>query len=47
MTLPENKIIEYQSLCKSHLGLDINIEQARIEANHLVRIIRILKRKTI
>lgn len=47
MTLSEEKIREYQKIYKTYLGISIDLDQARLEANHLVRILRILKRKTV
>lgn len=47
MTLSEEKIKEYQTLYKTCLGISIDLEQSRLEANHLVRILRILKRKAV
>lgn len=47
MTLTEQKVRQYQQLYKTELGILIDPDQARIEANHLVRILRILKRKTV
>lgn len=47
MTLSEEKIKEYQKIYKTYLGIPVDLEQARLEANHLVRVLRILKRKSI
>jgi hypothetical protein len=47
MTLPNKTIIEYQNLTKYYLGIEISFEQAKIEASHLVRVLQILKRKSI
>ena len=47
MTLTEEKVRRYQQLYKTELGILIDLDKARIEANHLVRVLRILKRKTI
>jgi len=47
MTLKDKTIIEYQNLSKSYLGIEMSFEQAKVEANHLVRVLRILKRRTI
>jgi len=47
MTIAKEKILEYQDLCKSYLGLIIDFEEATIEANRLVRVLRIIKRKSV
>lgn len=47
MRLSEKQISEYKQLHKLYLGCDISIEQAGIEARQLLRIIRILKRRTV
>lgn len=47
MTVQKEKVLEYQDLCKSYFGLNISFEEATIEANHLIRILRILKRRSV
>lgn len=45
MTISNQKILEYQNICSEYLGVDISFEQAKIEANHLLRVLKILRRK--
>lgn len=44
MTIKDQKITEFQTLYKECFGIDITLEQAKIEATKLVNILRILKR---
>ena len=45
MTIKDERIIEYQELYKKCFGIDIAFDQAKMEALHLIRILRVLRRK--
>ena len=47
MNISNRKVLEYQGLCRLYLDQDISLEDARLGANHLVRILRILKRNVV
>jgi hypothetical protein len=45
MTISNQKVIEYQGMYKKYFGIDINFEQAKIEALHLLRVLQILRKR--